>query len=328
MKNPKSTVLPNFSDIHIAVIGDVMIDRYVLGKVSRISPEAPVPILDWDKTENRLGGAANVALNIHELGANVSLFSVIGNDDNGDLLTDLLNSYSNISCELIQEKNRKTTVKTRCISKNQQLFRIDSEDKYDISEDTTEKLIRQLKVTHQKRPLQGIILQDYNKGVLTEKNIPEIIHFANTHNIPTFVDPKEKNFFAYKNCTLFKPNKKEITQALNGAWHEDYHKIDALLRQKINNKITLITLSSQGLFISDNTEAMLVPTSVRNISDVSGAGDTVISIVSLCYIQRMSINQIGLIANVAGGQVCQKPGVVPINLHQLNEVLENLNNKI
>lgn len=328
MKNPKSTVLPNFSDIHIAVIGDVMIDRYVLGKVSRISPEAPVPILDWDKTENRLGGAANVALNLHELGAHISLFSVLGDDENGELLNHLLASYTNITPELVKEKERKTTVKTRLVAQNQQLLRVDSEDKNDVSDSTSEILIKNLMLSHQTKALNGIILQDYNKGVLTEKIIHKIILFANTNNIPTFVDPKEKNFFSYKNCTLFKPNKKEISQALNEFWSEDYKNIDTHLRQKINNKITLITLSSQGLYISDPNDGLLIPTSVRNISDVSGAGDTVISIVALCYIKGMPVQKIGQIANLAGGQVCQKPGVVPINLHQLNEDLERIIDKI
>ncbi len=324
MKSSQPIVLPEFSDLHILVIGDVMIDRYILGDVKRISPEAPVPILDWNNTEDRLGGAANVALNLHALGAQTTLLSVAGQDENAQILEDLLAHYSNIDCKILRDENRKTTVKSRVVAHNQQLLRIDVEDKYDISNDMSDLFIVEIDKCHKEKKIQGIILQDYNKGMLTDYNIPKIIEWANKNHIATFVDPKEKNFYEYKNCTLFKPNKKELSRALGAEWTNDMHANDTKLRKKLNNDLTLITLSSEGLFISNNSQALHVPTSVRNISDVSGAGDTVISIVSLCYLKSMSLDIIGKIANTAGGQVCEKPGVVPVNLHELTHELNIL----
>lgn len=314
--------LPDFSDLHIAVIGDVMIDRYISGYVKRISPEAPVPILEWKTTENRMGGAANVALNLHELGAQVSLLSVVGDDKRSDILKESINKYNRIVCEFVKDKDRNTTVKTRIVAKNQQLLRVDSEDTHDVSDEKSLELLERLKICHAKKPINGIILQDYNKGVLTEYSISKVIQWANHHSISTFVDPKEKNFFSYKNCTVFKPNKKEAAQALGAEWREDYNYVSGILRQKLHQKTTLITLSDEGLFIGDDQTSFMVPTTVRNISDVSGAGDTVISIVSLCYLKSIPLDQIGRIANLAGGQVCESPGVVPINLSQLVEELK------
>ena len=202
--------LPDFSDLHIVVIGDVMIDRYISGEVKRISPEAPVPIVEMDHRSDRLGGAANVAVNLHALGAKVTLLSIIGEGDDGNIIKKMSNEHQNISTNLIEVKGRKTTVKTRVMSNNQHLLRIDHEDKGDINYETENILLAHLEQILNSSNVNGIILQDYNKGMLTQNLIKQIMSMANSSDIPTFVDPKEKNFFMYKGCTVFKPNKKEL----------------------------------------------------------------------------------------------------------------------
>lgn len=322
MNTENKNILPDFSDLHIVVLGDVMLDRYIEGDVRRISPEAPVPVLDWKKTTNRLGGAANVALNLHELGAKVSLVSVVGDDSDSRILEELITQNTKISCHLKNDKDRKTTVKSRIVSRNQQLLRVDSENTHDIDIQLVNDIVNTLNSIHAEMPVHGIILQDYNKGVLTPRSISLVLEWAREHQISSFVDPKEKNFFSYQNCTVFKPNKKEVTQALGAEWSENYHEIVQHLRKKIQHEVTLITLSEEGMLIGNQKESFLVPTNVRNISDVSGAGDTVISIVSLCFLKKIPLGQMGWIANVAGGQVCEIPGVVPVNLTQLKEELK------
>lgn len=310
--------LPDFSDLHIVVIGDVMIDRYISGSVKRISPEAPVPVVELQQSENRLGGAANVALNLIALGAKVTLISIIGDDNDGTSMVEMLKNISRLDIQLQISKGRKTTIKTRVMAGNQQLLRIDSEDTSEISGKEEDKIIDILNDLLKRENLDGIILQDYNKGLLTEPLIYKLITLANLNHIPTYVDPKEKNFFAYKNCTLFKPNKREVIKALGEA---TYPELDRLCKEKIQNKITLITLGSQGLYMSDERGGRHFTTKARKISDVCGAGDSVISIVCLCHIKGVSLEIIAQIANIAGGQVCEQPGVVALNIDTLRSEL-------
>lgn len=318
-----SSILPDFNDVHVLVIGDVMIDRYISGSVKRISPEAPVPIVNMYSVENRLGGAANVALNLCALGASVTLLSIIGDDQEGDGLFTMMSEVPNLSFECIKVPNRKTTLKTRVMSNNQHLLRIDHEDTYDINIDDSNLLINKCVTILQQNTIQGVILQDYNKGLLTKENIPSIIDICNKKGIPTFVDPKEKNFFEYRNCTVFKPNKKEILTAL-ALNTLDFIQIDQQLRTKLEHKTTFITLGSDGVYVNDGQKSAQHPTKPRKIADVCGAGDTVISILSLCYIKGMDLDQIAKVANSAGGQVCEKPGVVSINRQNLVDELNNI----
>jgi D-glycero-beta-D-manno-heptose-7-phosphate kinase len=309
--------LPDFSDLHILVIGDIMIDRYIHGHVTRISPEAPVPVVEQKSIENRAGGSANVALNVRSLGAKVSLLSIGGHDHEYDILNDIL-SETHIESHILRLQNRKTTTKTRVLSGNQQLLRIDHEDKHDIDASEQSRLIDTFNEILNNTFINGIILQDYNKGMLTPSLILTIIKTANEKNIPTFVDPKEKNFFAYQGCTLFKPNKKEIRQAVGSlSWDE----ADILIKQKLQNKYTIITLGSEGIYINDGKNGKIYPTTQRVIADVCGAGDSVISVVSLCYIKGMNSRDIATVANIAGGQVCEIPGVIPVNLEKLVQEL-------
>lgn len=316
-----SELFSQFKGKRILVIGDVMIDSYLRGKVNRVSPEAPVPIVSLDKEEDRLGGAANVAVNLIALEANPIVCSVVGSDKHGEDLLNLLKA-SDISGEgLIFSHTRKTTVKTRVIGNNQQLIRIDSEQTNPINELEELQLIDKVKQLIS-NGVDGIIFEDYNKGVLTPNCIEKIIQLANENNVITTVDPKKENFLAFKNVTLFKPNLKELREGLgiNFNFSEEKDKFEnavSELENQLNNAISFVTLSEHGVFIKGNNEAHYVPAHVRNIADVSGAGDTVISVATLCLIVGLPLELIAEISNIAGGLVCEKSGVVSIDKDQL-----------
>jgi D-glycero-beta-D-manno-heptose-7-phosphate kinase len=310
-----------FNGKRILVIGDVMIDSYLKGKVTRMSPEAPVPIVNLEGQEDRLGGAGNVALNLVALGAMPILCTVIGDDPQSELLRKLLQE-NNVSDEgIVKSTQRKTTVKTRVIGNNQQLLRVDSEQTHPINSDEESKLISVVcaMIT---AGVDGVIFEDYNKGVLTHRVITEIIDFANKHKVISVVDPKKENFFSYKNVTLFKPNLKELKEGLDvrfafPAEKEAFESAIVALESRLNNKISFVTLSEHGVFIKDSKLKNYFKAHIRNIADVSGAGDTVISVAALCLIVELPLDVVAQIANLAGGLVCEKSGVVPIDKEQL-----------
>ncbi len=309
-------VVEQFKEKRILVIGDVMIDSYLRGNVNRISPEAPVPIVSLQKDEDRLGGAANVAINLVAMGAKAIICSVIGDDKEGKKMINLLEENDISSEGLILSSSRQTTVKTRVIGNNQHLLRIDSEQTNDITTSEEDDLVNKVKeILNQS--IDAIIFEDYNKGVLTEKCIQRIIDLAKSKNVPTTVDPKHKNFFAYKNVTLFKPNLKELKEGVGMNFSfsdtESFEKAIAILEDKLENSISFVTLSEHGVFIKDKNNKHYIPAHIRNIADVSGAGDTVISLATLCLTAGLSIKDIAEIANLAGGLVCEKSGVVSID---------------
>ncbi|MEN9743942.1 MAG: hypothetical protein RLZZ65_1747 [Bacteroidota bacterium] len=318
-----------FNGKRILVLGDVMIDAYQYGQVNRMSPEAPVPVLDFEKEEQRIGGAGNVALNISALGAEPYIASVIGTDAAGQQLKALF-SAANINLQaLVSSNERRTTIKTRVLSNSKQLLRIDTEDTHDLSSSEEIQLKAQINFLFS-AGLDGIILEDYNKGVLSPNLISWIIQEAQQRNIPTAVDPKKKNFLSYTGCTLFKPNLKEIKEGLelDFNYKQNPAALNAALVQlqaQLQNKYTFVTLSEDGVQLFDGEQQFHFPAHLRNISDVSGAGDTVVATACLCLVCGASPQQIASIANLAGGLVCETPGVVPINKNQLlQEALENL----
>lgn len=318
--------LQKFIDKKILIIGDVMVDRYLTGYVSRISPEAPVPIVNLEHIDNRLGGAANVALNVKALGGLPILCSIVGADTNGSLFKELL-IENNIDDQFIySSKERITTVKSRVVSHNQQMLRLDHENTHDLTESEEEDFIKFIeKIINNQKP-DVILLQDYNKGVLKGSVIKWVISEANNKGIPVAVDPKRKNFLEYKNVTLFKPNLKEVKEALSLDVHPEQYELanaSQKIRSHLNNEITFITLSEHGVFIDDQKASDIFPTHTRNVSDVCGAGDTVISIVSLGLAAKLSSRELAILANFSGGQVCEKPGVVPVDKIQLLEELAN-----
>lgn len=310
-----------FSSMKVAVIGDVMLDTYWWGKVERISPEAPVPIVALSKREKRIGGAGNVALNVEQLGASVTILTVLGDDADGKELRNLL-TEKNIDTQYILQSNKRiTTNKIRIISRNQQMMRLDAEHTYDLESRDEDRLLGQIKKFINNQKPDVVILEDYNKGILTENIIQEVISFCNEKEVITTVDPKRKNFFSYKNATLFKPNLGEAIAGLNRLPEEVnpemLQEIHKEMKAKLSHAISLITLSENGIFYQHNEENKLIPSHRRNIADVSGAGDTVISVASLVYAATGDVNLSAEIANIAGGIVCEEVGTVPINKQKL-----------
>jgi rfaE bifunctional protein kinase chain/domain len=317
-----------FNGLRILVIGDVMLDAYVMGKVNRISPEAPVPIVSLENEDARIGGAGNVALNLLALGAKPIICGVIGEDSSGDKLLNLFEKNGISTDGIVKSMARKTTVKTRVISNKQQLLRIDSESTFPLLEsegiklnDTIQNIINQ--------GVDGIIFEDYNKGVLTDSVIQNTIKIAKEKDIPTAVDPKKENFLSYKGVSLFKPNLKELKEGLNlnfdfNSNKDLFEKGIEVLEEKLQNEISFVTLSENGVFIKNQTEKYYVPAHMRSISDVSGAGDTVIAVATLCLISGASTKQIAEISNLAGGLVCEKSGVVSISKNDLLKEVSEL----
>ena len=311
------SILQQLENHEILILGDVMIDRYLTGSVNRISPEAPVPVVLHQATEDRLGGAANVALNIRALGSTPVLCSVIGRDEAGNQLKNKILRENNIDGEgLVFSETRCTTVKTRILGNNQQMLRIDSEDTYNLSATEEESMLTKIRELLAARPIRAIILQDYNKGVLTPGLIEAVIAEAKKAGILTAVDPKKANFFAYRGVDLFKPNLKEIRDSAPFQVQPDLESLRqaaSFLNERLENRLTMITLSEKGLFLDNAKEARVYPTVPRNIADVSGAGDTVISIATLALVAGLPMETIATLSNLAGGQVCEFPGVVPVN---------------
>lgn len=321
-------VFEDFSKKKILVIGDVMIDSYLWGKVERISPEAPVPIVAVNKRENRLGGAANVARNIKALGAMPIMCSVIGNDLKANEFIELCQQEGLPTEGLYKSNDRITTTKFRIIGNNAHLLRVDEEYTADITVSESNALFDIISGLIDKYQIDALIFQDYNKGVLVSGIIQKVIKLANDNSIPSIVDPKKKNFESFQNVTLFKPNLKELKEGLNREInHENSTELEAavgLLHKDQNIQILLTTLSDAGVFISqrkseNNFESCLLPAHKRSIADVSGAGDTVVSVASLCLVCGMEIRDIAAISNLAGGIVCEEVGVAPVNKARLFE---------
>ncbi len=316
-QNYFSRLFESFNDKNILILGDVMIDSYLWGDVNRISPEAPVPILSGVGRENRLGGAANVALNIQALGAKPILCSVIGDDLRAADFVKLLHQQ-NLSTEgIVKCKERMTTVKTRVMSQNQHLLRVDEEICTPIDYLSEEKLMTKLMQVLQKNRIDAIVFEDYDKGVITPSVIQKVVVLAMEKSILTLVDPKKRNFNDYKNVSLFKPNFKEFNDGckleLKKGQTQQLTEAAIEFQKKQNIDILMITLSEHGVFVKHKDgQPIIIPAEIRSISDVSGAGDTVIGVSALCLTSGMEPGLIARVANMAGGLVCEQSGVVPI----------------
>lgn len=313
----------SFNDLNVMIIGDVMIDSYMWGKVNRISPEAPVPIVAIEKKERRLGGAANVALNIQAMGANPILCSVIGIDYEGQIFLDLLKKQKLSQKGIMKSRTRVTTNKTRVIGNNHQLVRVDEEDEEDINASETDQLLQLILFILQHDKIDVIIFEDYNKGLITPKLIKSVVEMAKKRGIPTAVDPKKKNFTSYKGVTLFKPNLKELREGLKLDFDPDNLKElqQAVSSFRVKQKFgtALITLSERGVYTNSRSVKELIPAHIRKIADVSGAGDTVISVAALCLALDLHPVLTAALSNLAGGLVCEQIGVVPIDKDLLLE---------
>jgi len=330
MKN-KDDILKLFNEFNqqkVLIIGDVMIDSYLWGNVERMSPEAPVPIVSVHEKVDRLGGAANVAMNIKALGATPIICSVIGNDAKGKEFINLLDQRGLSKSGIVVSSNRKTTTKFRIFGNKSQIIRVDEETTTDLSKDDFEQLKKHINDIFDIIKIDIIIFQDYDKGVINTDLIDMIFKKSRNLNIPVVVDPKKKNFYAYKNFDFFKPNLKELKEGLNLDFNhrniDELSKAAQLLKEKINIGMIMITLSEDGVYISNDTERHLIPAHIRAISDVSGAGDTVISLAALCLALKLPPEEIAYISNIAGGLVCEEVGVVPINKDKLLKEIERL----
>jgi rfaE bifunctional protein kinase chain/domain len=321
-------IFNSFNKLNVLIIGDVMVDAYMWGSVNRISPEAPVPIVSITKKENRLGGAANVALNVQAMGAKPILCAVVGDDDGSKLFSSLLKKQKLSEQGIIKSKTRITTVKTRIISSNHQMLRVDEEIENSLNANETKALTEQIKKIIANEKINVIIFEDYDKGCITPELIKNIVAIAKQKNIPVAVDPKKKNFTAYSGVTLFKPNLKELKEGLkldvDPGNVKEFEKIATDFIKKQHIDTLLITLSEKGIYTHSAKNKMLIPAHVRNISDVSGAGDTVISVAALCLALNLAPELTATLANLAGGLVCEKVGVVPIDKKILLEEAKRL----
>lgn len=314
---------------HVLIIGDVMIDSYMWGSVTRISPEAPVPVVSITKREQRLGGAANVALNIEALGATPIICSVLGNDDNGKNFQQLMYNNQMDRRGVITSDNRMTTVKSRVIGNNMHIVRVDEESTHPLSAIEEDQLIDRVRRIVKTMPIDAIIFQDYDKGNITPRIIDEVTDIAQRKKITTTVDPKHRNFSAFHHVNLFKPNLKELKEGLNididdsndDSLRAGLRNAAKSLHDRQHTDIVLITLSSKGMYACDFRDGepadILIPARLRSISDVSGAGDTVISVITLALAAGLPLADAVQCANIAGGIVCEQVGVVPINRERL-----------
>lgn len=306
----------DFSGLWIVVVGDVMLDRYLYGQVSRLSPEAPVPILELETEENRLGGAANVALNLRSLGVRTSLCGVAGQDSAGELLLAEAEKAGIDTYGLVADPERPTTTKIRLIAQKHHLLRVDREKRAPLPAPLAEILLLKVRALLGQRP-HALIFEDYDKGALTPPLIRALMETARAQGIPTLVDPKKEHFWAYEGATVFKPNLRELSEALHrplqGASFAELEKAILELRARMPHTCTVLTLSERGILAYSEAEGFVhVPAHYRNIVDVSGAGDTVVSVLAVGLALNLPLQKSVALANLAGGLVCEYVGVVPV----------------
>ncbi len=311
------TILETYRSQRIAVIGDIMLDKYIFGHVSRISPEYPVPVVDVTHEDYRLGGAANVALNTQSLGAKTILIGITGADSNREILLEQFRNRGLATEGLISDLSRPTTCKTRILSQNHHITRVDFESRKEIDPDIEHTVIESFNAVI--GSIDAVVLEDYNKGLLSPAVIAHIITAAKARNIPVLVDPKLRNFFAFKECTVFKPNLSEMASSLGIVLHNNDREVEEacrLLQKKLQTETIIVTRSDKGMTLYNGAFTHIAATSL-DVSDVSGAGDTVIGILALGAAAGIDIVTNATIANLAAGTVCQEVGAVPVRPEKL-----------
>ena len=323
-----TNIFEKFNSLNVLIIGDVMIDSYIWGKVERISPEAPVPVVRVTKKENRLGGAANVALNIQALGACPYICAVIGDYSDGENFLSLLKAQGLSEEGLIKIKTRPTTIKTRIIAHNKQIARVDAETERNLSSSNTLLVLNKIKQIIADHRIDAIIFEDYDKGLITEELIDKTVKLSKEMGIITVVDPKKRNFHAYKGVQLFKPNLKELKEGLKIEVDplniEQVEQAVNRLKKQLGAKTVMLTLSEHGVYVSSENGNKHILAHKRTIADVSGAGDTVIATAALCLAAGLNEFKTAEIANLAGGLVCEHVGVVPIDKARLLREVKDL----
>jgi len=313
--------------LHIAVLGDVMVDHYITGQATRISPEAPVPVIQCSRTYDMPGGASNVAANLKAMGCRVSLFGLTGNDSMAATLGELLQHAHCDFLFLVADTGRPTTVKTRVLADGYQVTRIDWESIEKVGRSIQNKVLHQLEALFRNDRPEVLILQDYDKGFLHAAWIGRILRLCQQYGIRVAVDPKERSFFSYRGVDLFKPNLREASLQYPGKYRgpADLANLDAYLRRRIGCDALMITLAAGGIWLGDrNTPGKVFKTAARKVADVSGAGDTVISLAAICMARTLSLEFMAICCNEAGGQVCEKAGVLAVDRSLLLEKLESI----
>ena len=316
-------------DYHILVLGDVMLDRYIHGTVERVSPEAPVPVLHWRTTENRLGGAANVALNIKRLGSRVSIGGVTGNDKSAITLREMLDKEGITRHLLATSETIPTIVKTRVLGGHQHLLRIDEEEPYEVEDHVFTGFMSGLLDLWERDRFDAIVLQDYNKGFLSGNLIHAVMEFAHQRSIPVAVDPKDENFFSFTGATIFKPNLRELKAQVPfpvNISDDSLIRATEYLRERLHCLVAAITLSEHGIFISTDSESARYPTKAQTVVDVCGAGDAVISVLTLGFLMGLPLSVMADLANTAGGVVCEHVGVCPVDVEQMSAIIARPDN--
>ena len=322
-------LVQGFAGKKVLVIGDVMVDEYLHGKVERISPEAPVPIVALSDRTSKPGGAANVALNVLGLGAEVKLIGLRGNDPASEMLLDAFASAGLDAEGLVVSDSRRTTRKARVMAQNQQLLRVDTEDVYPATDQEKAQLWERISKELSSNWPDVVLFEDYDKGVLTADLIKKVVGACREKNIFTLVDPKHTNFWFYEGVSLFKPNLKETSDALgkniSGYSLEELSAAAEQIRLQLGNSISLITLGANGVFIAgDDSLPAIYPTQRRNIVDVCGAGDSVAAVTALSLASKASVHQLGILANIGGGLACEYVGVKPLEIRQLLQAIDEI----
>ncbi|NJO00804.1 MAG: D-glycero-beta-D-manno-heptose-7-phosphate kinase [Bacteroidia bacterium] len=312
-------IFATFNHQRVLIIGDVMIDSYLWGEVNRISPEAPVPVVQVKKREKRLGGAANVAVNIQALGAEPILCSLIGTDPDAHNFLELLADLKLNAAGILRSPDRVTTIKHRILSGHQHMLRVDSETNTPINPPERQQLFQ--KIESMLPDCDVIIFEDYDKGVIDEVLIQQVINLARLRGIPTVVDPKKRNFLSYYGATLFKPNLKELKEGLqsdfDGQNPDELSRAVRRLKERLQLQQVLVTLSERGVYLDSDETQCWIPAHLRSIADVSGAGDTVVSVAALGTALHLPPKLTAALANLAGGLVCEYVGVVSIEKSKL-----------
>ncbi|TVR82402.1 MAG: D-glycero-beta-D-manno-heptose-7-phosphate kinase [Saprospirales bacterium] len=312
-----------FEKPKVLVIGDLMLDTYITGTSDRLSPEAPVPVVDQKDSFELPGGAANVAINFKGLDAEVSLCGYVGSDESGHKLIDLLETGKVQNNGVLISKYRRTTEKVRIISNERQILRIDREDRFYLNDDEERKLLAKINEHVADKNPEIIVLQDYNKGVLTTRIIKEVMNIGKQIGAYVAVDPKKHHFFDYKGADLFKPN---LTEYLIANSLDKYFPIERIAKRisddlrEIGCKNLMVTMSEHGILAANRNEILISEANNDKVKDVSGAGDTVLAVATLALFSGFNLSDTAWICNRAAAIVCKKSGVCPIALEELNEV--------
>jgi D-glycero-beta-D-manno-heptose-7-phosphate kinase len=316
-------LLESFKGRTIAILGDLMLDRYYWGTVRRISPEAPVPVVEVEAEQTRFGGAANVANNIQALGGFPVLVGLIGDDHPGRVFMEMIREQNFDSGGIILDASRPTTIKTRVIAQGQHVVRIDNESKTGCPDHLTHRLVDAIK--YNIRKIDAIIIEDYNKGVLTKSVIQEVAAVARKYGKIVTVDPKFDNFLEYRGVTVFKPNRREAEESLGRRLRttEDVEAAGTYLLRELEAANVLITRGEEGMSLFEgNGNVLHMGTVAENVQDVSGAGDTVISTMTMALSSGATMQEACMLANCAGGVVVGAVGIVPIRPDQLREAVK------